>query len=199
VPETVKEKTVAKSFNVTRALRLAAALKGQLKVLDEQLALSSTWVESRKPDYDFTAVLAERRRVDENLVRLKAALAVANAKAEVVWRGRKLTAAEAVVRLQELDGELALLKRLRFDAGVEEKSEHVLDRGRGGYVEATTKVVKVAAWTLLQRDAELRRLASDRAELNDVLEDVNHGTRFDVELLEEPPSSVPAAAPAASV
>ena len=44
----------------------------------------------------------------------------------------------------------------------------------------------------------MKRLASDRSELNDLLEEANHGTKFDVELLEEPPSSVPAEAPAAT-
>lgn len=193
--ETVKAKPATKSFNVTRALRLAAALKGELKVLDERLANASTWTEPRKPDYVFADVLAERDRVDENLCRLKSALAVANAKAEVARQDRKLSAAEAVVRLQEMDGKLALLKRLRLDAGTEEQRETVLDRTRGGYVEQATKVVKAAAWTLPQRDAEVKRLAAARAELNNLLEEVNHGTKFDVELLEEPPSPV-AAAPA---
>lgn len=174
-------------FTVSQALRRVKKLKGRMGELQRRAESVVSHETTKKPDFDFAALRSQVAAARDELVGLKAAVAVANATTKVQFDGKELTVAAAVLRLQEFKAELAWLPTLQFRAGVEKTTEMDYDDA-GRPVRRAREVTYVSALTEPQRVAEVERLRDCFERLNDAVERSNHVTPVDLKESSTPPS-----------
>jgi hypothetical protein len=168
---------MSETITLSDALRRKAALKGDLARWCALYPNSNVWAEDQpKPAYDETEVRAEITTATEALIRLKTAIAHANATCTLdvlsVGGGHRMPLAEAIYRLAENKSLQVVLAGL----GVVSEKESVIDRR--SYNEdsklVTTQVKQYASVTTRERDAILKALRDEFASLNSKLEHANN-------------------------
>jgi hypothetical protein len=141
-------------MKLAKALKLKNQLAGEVAQLKELLGKQNVRSSKQKFDYDNREVLTRLRAKLDELVRVKAALAVANA--EIY---------EKIFRLAELKGLVAALAALDTKSGV-------FHEGRG-FGEATYEVEYVAQLGKVDVDKLVAELKNEIQALQDVLDEFN--------------------------
>jgi len=141
-------------MKLAKALKLKNQLAGEVAQLKELLTKQNVRSSKQKFDYDNREVLTRLRAKLDELVRVKAALAVANA--EIY---------EKIFRLAELKGLVAALTALETKSGV-------FHEGRG-FGEATYEVEYVAQLGKVDVDKHVAELKNEIQTLQDALDEFN--------------------------
>jgi len=141
-------------MKLAKALKLKNQLAGEVAQLKELLAKQNVRSSKQKFDYDNREVLARLRAKLDELVRVKAALAIANV--EIYAK---------IFRLAELKGLVATLTGLETKSGV-------FHEGRG-FGEATYEVECVAQLGKVDVDKLVAELQNEIQTLQDALDEFN--------------------------
>ncbi len=173
------EVPVPKRITVSKALREAKKLKGEIGVLDARLASCVSWSGDEKPEFDFAETRALRASKVEALTALKTKIACSNAVTQVEVEGRSMTVTEAIRRMEETSGELKLIERLPL----ERRGTRLAHTG--AYDDRSRPVMAPvqfhSALSEVERAAEVTALKARCEALNEALEDSNHQTLVDME------------------
>ncbi len=141
-------------MKIAKALKLKNQLAGDVAQLKELLAKQNVRSSKQKFDYDNREVLTRLRAKLDELVRVKAALAAANA--EIY---------DKIFRLAELKGLVATLTALETKSGV-------FHEGRG-FGEATYEVEYIAQLGKVDVDKLVAELKDEIQSLQDALDEFN--------------------------
>jgi len=141
-------------MKLAKALKLKNQLAGEVAQLKELLAKQNVRSSKQKFDYDNREVLARLRAKLDELVRVKATLAVANAEIQA-----------KIFRLAELKGLVATLSALETKSGV-------FHEGRG-FGEATYEVEYVTQLGKVDVDKLVAELQNEIQALQDTLDEFN--------------------------
>ena len=141
-------------MKIAKALKLKNQLAGDVAQLKELLAKQNVRSSKQKFDYDNREVLTRLRAKLDELVKVKAALAAANA--EIY---------DKIFRLAELKGLVATLTVLETKSGV-------FHEGRG-FGEATYEVEYVAQLAKVDVDKLVAELKDEIQSLQDALDEFN--------------------------
>lgn len=160
------------SISIAAALRQSKGLKGSISTLSTRLHGVVSWEEGDEPPFVFDTVLAEYSAAVEELTKLRAAVARANATANVVFRGRRMTLAEAVLRFGELKARASLFSGLTIRKGKVRSRSGYDDVGRS----VSETVVYHSALTEPARVVTLGELQNELDELDGLLQETNHRT-----------------------
>lgn len=128
------------------ALQRANRIKGELSERATRASGNVMYVLQEKVDGDapkqaftFGEDWAAVTTLQENLIRLKAAVALSNARLKVEFEGMKIPLVEAVIRQQELKGEIVRLKNLPIHERDERRPRTSWDGTQRVEVETVTK------------------------------------------------------------
>lgn len=180
----VAETSVTLTHN--EALAELRAQKGRYGLASGRAAAHVMYVEGKEainPAFTFVSEDARAKRAWENIIRLKTALAVANARRQIDWEGRKLTLAEGVIRQKELEGEIARLKSLRIH---EHDDAQTRQRRTGTEYEEVEVVTKHRSHlTERQRTDAVEALEARRRSLAAAINRINNRCTVTVQLLPE--------------
>lgn len=133
-------------FTLGEALQRANRIKGELSERASRASGNVMFVladqpsDAPQPAFTFAEDWRAVGALQENLIRLKTAVALANARLKVEWEGTKIPLVEAVLRQQELKGEIARLKALPIHERDEKRSRTNWDGTR--HVEVEPTVIK---------------------------------------------------------
>jgi hypothetical protein len=141
-------------MKIAKALKLKNQLAGEVAQLKELLAKQNSRSTKQKFDYDNREVLAGLRAKVAELIRVKAAVAVANA--EIY---------EKIFRLAELKGLVVALTGLDTKAGV-------FHEGRG-FGEVAYETEYVAQLGKVEVDKLVAELSAEIQALQDILDEFN--------------------------
>ncbi len=141
-------------MKIAKALKLKNRLAGDVAQLKDLLAKQNSRSTKQKFDYDNNEVLARLRAKLNELVKVKAALAVANTDIY-----------DKIFRLAELKGLVATLTALDTKAGV-------FHEGRG-YAESAYEVEYVAQLGKVDVDKLVAELRAEIQSLQDALDEFN--------------------------
>lgn len=141
-------------MNIAKALKLKNQLAGEVAQLKELLAKQNSRSTKQKFDYDNREVLTRLRAKLEELVKVKAAIAAANA--EVY---------DKIFRLAELKGLVATLTGLETKAGVFHEG--------GRFGEPAYEVEYVAQLAKVDVDKLVAELKNEIQSLQDALDEFN--------------------------
>ena len=141
-------------MKIAKALKLKNQLAGEVAQLKELLAKQNSRSTKQKFDYDNREVLTRLRAKLDELVKVKAALAAANA--EVY---------DKIFRLAELKGLVAVLTGLDIKAGVFHEG--------GRYGEPAYEVEYVAQLNTVDVDKLTSELKNEIQALQDALDEFN--------------------------
>lgn len=128
------------------ALQRANRIKGELSERASRASGNVMFVladqpsDAPQPAFTFEEDWRAVGVLQENLIRLKTAVALANARLKVEWEGTKIPLVQAVLRQQELKGEIARLKALPIHERDEKRSRTNWDGTR--HVEVEPTVIK---------------------------------------------------------
>ncbi len=175
---------------IAQGLRRAKKLKGLLVEAQNRATGATSWVAGKKPVFDFAEQRAQRAALQDEIVRIETAVAVANATNTITVGGQTMTLARAIRTLQEVKADLAWLPQLNLRAGLEESTEYVYDED----VPLRRKTVKTSVTyeAVMDEPARVGQIQAlrDRFEaINDALETANHRTRIEVEPAQAPSPS----------
>ncbi len=166
---------------IGQGLRLVKKLKGLIAEATQRATASSSWVAGRKPTFDFTEQRTKRGVMQNELVRVEAAIARANATATITTGGVTMTLARAIRELQEIKADLAWLPSLSLRSGLEEKVEHEYDEEKGRNVLRTKSTTFEAVMSEPDRVVQVQALRDRFEAINDALETANHRTEIEVD------------------
>lgn len=170
------EKTSMEKTSIAAALRRLAVVKGRL---GEALTRASSVFAVRsdeQPAFEFKALSEEADGLREELIRLKAAIASANATARIEHNGKTMLLAEAILRLAEIKGEIGWLKGLAVRTGVETIRERVYDSKLRETVEEKHELMWTSAFSETDKLVKIRSLEDEFQALNLAVETANHTT-----------------------
>lgn len=142
-------------MKLTKALKLKNQLAGEVTNLKDRLTKQNSRAASVPFDYDNRQVLAELRTKLDDLVKVKASIAVANA-----------AHYERIFRLAEIKGLVALLKSLDVRQGVFKEG--------GNYMQAAFEVEYIAQIKKAEVDQLVAELETEIITLQDALDEFNH-------------------------
>lgn len=142
-------------MKIAKALKLKNQLAGDVAQLKELLTKQNSRSAKQKFDYDNREVLTRLRTKLAELVKVKAAVAAANA--EVY---------DKIFRLAELKGLVTTLTGLDTKAGV-------FHEGRGGFSETVYEVEYVAQLSKVDVDKLVADLNAEIQSLQDALDEFN--------------------------
>lgn len=172
--------TKTETMTVSKALRLAKTLKGQLSTLTSRANESFNWEEGngkKAPNFKFSETIDERVRTANKLSQLKAAIAKSNCMNNVRADGVEVTMQEAIFKMAELKSEKDFFENLRVvDSESSEFRTVVVSKGKskGQLGQKEYKRVFKSALTEKERLAKVDALQKRIDSLNDVLETNNH-------------------------
>ena len=162
-------------MTISQALRMMKKLKGQLAEHLERAVRAVSYPEKSPPAFEFAKCMEAADSVRDQLTRLDAAVAVANATTPFEFEGKKMPLIQAVKILQELKGQLTWVKALPVQAQSEttvSETEYVEVNGDYKHVRVDKKHVCALPEA---RRAELASSLQDRFDrLNDAVETTNH-------------------------
>jgi hypothetical protein len=164
-------------MTIAQTLRRIAKLKGEYKESLERAAGSVTHEEKQPPAFSFGTCLEEADGKRQELIRLEAALRIANAQTKVDYEGRSITLAEATVWLQEFKGRIAWLRGLAVrpqEVTADRTNEYITVDGGNKYA-AVERLFRchLPEARRAQSVAEVQKKFDD---LNDLVESANHRT-----------------------
>jgi len=142
-------------MKLTKALKLKNQLAGDVTTLKDRLTKQNSRAASVPFDYDSRQVLADLRTKLDDLVKVKASIAVANA-----------AQYERIFRLAEIKGLVALLKSLDVRQGVFKEG--------GSYMQAAFEVEYLAQIKKAEVDQLVAELEAEIITLQDALDEFNH-------------------------
>lgn len=168
----------ASRLSISRALREVKTRKGRIAELDGRIRSASSWRSDKPSIFDFAQLVAERSSLVSELLKLKEAIAVANATHQIDHQNRSMTITGGITLMGELKSQLALFQNLTLRNTPEKEGAYNETTGRYEYETYEWKSVM----TELERDAKVQELRKEISDLNDTLEDINHGVKLVVEL-----------------
>lgn len=182
--------TTSTPRTISQGLRRVKKLKGLLAEAQNRASGATSWVAGKKPVFDFAEQRAQRAALQDEIVRVETAVAVANATNTITVSGTVLTLACAIRTLQEIKADLAWLPQLNLRAGLEESVEYAYDEE----LPMRRKTVKTSTTYEAVMDEPTRvgqiQALRDRFEaINDALETANHRTKIEVEPTQAPSPS----------
>ena len=175
------------TLTLSQALRRVAELKGEIKEHTSRASGNVCFVQEQEPVFRFEEEIMLRAQALEEMIRLEAAIAEANAVTKIEFEGRKMAIAEAVRRLQEFKGEIAFYASLQIREGKTSHREPEFDEHERR-VMRTVETVYVSLLSERSRVAKVAELRKRFSALNGLVESANHRTELLVEL---PPEVVP--------
>jgi hypothetical protein len=140
---------------LTKALKLKNQVAGEVTTLKDRLSKQNSRAASVPFDYDNRQVLAELRAKVDELVKVKAAIAAANAEQYA-----------RIFRLAEIKGLVAQLKTLDVRHGVFKEG--------GNYLQHTFEVEYIAQLKKAEVDQLVLELEAEIIALQDELDEFNH-------------------------
>lgn len=170
----------ANTMTISQGLRRVKKLKGRMAELTARASQVVSYESSAKPDFKFGEVRAEIATVRDELVRLEAAVARANAKATISFEEKEISLAEAIRRLQELKAEMAWVASLRLQEGTVRTPEMDYDETTGRSVRRVRETVYITELKETERVKEIESLRDRFERLNDAVETANHKTELDL-------------------
>lgn len=173
--------TVLAPKSVSQGLRRVKKLKGLLAEAQARASQSTSWVAGKKPVFTFEEQRDRRAVLQDEIVRVETAIAVANATSTIKVDGRTLTLARAIRELQEVKADLAWYASLSLRSGVEETVEYVYDEEKGRNTSRTKSVTYEAVLDEPARVGLVQALRDRFEAINDALETANHRTLIEVE------------------
>jgi hypothetical protein len=141
-------------MKIAKALKLKNQLAGEVAQLKELLAKQNSRSTKQKFDYDNREVLTRLRAKIDELIKVKAAIAVANTEAY-----------EKIFRMAELKGLANTLTGLETKAGVFHEA--------GRFGEAAYEVEYVAQISRVDADTQVAALKDEIQLLQDALDEFN--------------------------
>ena len=165
-------------MTITQAIKRMSKLKGKLKDLRERAKENLVHLAEDTPAYKFDECLAEAEKTRDELLKLKTAVAVSNAKLTIEWDGTKQPLPWAIALLREWKGELEFLGALAVRAQPE-TTERSKEFDGDKYVPVVTK--HKCHLPTKERD-KLRSELQDRYDdLNDRVNGLNNRTNISVD------------------
>jgi uncharacterized coiled-coil protein SlyX len=168
--------TTTPATTISQGLRQIKRLKGRMAELTARAAASVSYEAGKKPPFEFGNTRADLDKVREQLVRLEAAVARANATTDIQSEDRTMSLAEAIRRLQEIRAEIAWLTGLTLRQGTERKYENDWDEEAHRHVRRTQEVTYESCLTEPKRAEQIDALRNRFEALNDAVEAANHRT-----------------------
>ncbi len=170
--------TSTPAITISQGLRHIKRLKGRMGELSARASASVSYEAGKKPPFDFNATREEVGKVREELVRLEAAVARANATTDIRDGDRTMSLAEAIRRLQEIKAEIAWLSGLTLRQGTERAFEDAWNDEFHRLVRRPQEVTYESCLTEPQRVEQVDALRNRFEALNDAVEAANHRTEI---------------------
>jgi len=185
-------------MNISQALRRANILKGRISDWETRSRVSNVLNHSRRvptndkdeqeefkvenePVYSFEECEKGRNEARDELLRLSAACAEANASNYVTFKDEKFSLAEALRRLSNMKSEIAWLGRIgtlpqKEVLSTRQKKVWDVKEQRWDYVDESFKQTCTLAARDIQRRSDALQESFD--ELNNLVESANGGTQI---------------------
>jgi uncharacterized protein YbjQ (UPF0145 family) len=163
-------------ITISQALRKIAKLKGQIGEYRIRACAGVSYRAESKPAFDFKDCMIKATEAQKELLNLQTQIAIANAKTTTSVDGKNIiTIAEAVLKLQQMKGDIAWLKTLvaRPQTMTEEKIREY-DENTAKYI--MTSVKWMCDMSESERADAVEYTQKEFDELNDAVERVNHTT-----------------------
>lgn len=189
--------TTAASARVTltvhEAIRRLSVLKGELKNHTERASASVCFEEGGpEPIFSFEDEVANRARVQSEVICWQAALSSSNGRTRVQVDERGMTVAELLKRIEEAKADKAFYEALKIREGKEVRRESEWDDASGRSVPRRVEVTFVTHLGLRARVQKVDLIQTQIAMLNRILDASNHRTKVTVELPHEAALEAPA-------
>lgn len=176
------------TMTISKALRFAKSLKGQLAKLASRVNEVLNWEKGKEPKVAFKDIMSEKERLTNLLVKVKAALTASNATTFItniaLEEGRMLVQ-EAIYLMDELKGEKSFYENLplHWEEQIEFRRTVVTEGDKKGEI-VHKEIVHVyeSALTEEARRAKAEEIQKRIDDLNDALEAHNHATTITVEV-----------------
>ena len=162
---------------LNQALRQTAALKGKIKETEGRMERSVHYNENKPPAYEFTKLMEQRTKLVDELVKLKTATAMAEARVQLK-DGKFLCA--AVRELSELRAGISFYDNLCVldqEKVIEETTETAYVKGELTTIPKT--VISICLFPETKKAEQVESLRERFATLNAEVEALNHTTVID--------------------
>jgi len=156
------------------ALRRIKKIKNQISELSDRAQMSVSYSEKNVPTFDFDEEVKKLDSKKRTLVKLEAAVAVANATNSITFKKELVTLAEAIRRLQELKDDISFYQRLPIFEGVRQEREHCYDEVNGNSYVKTVDIKWLSKLSEKERIEKIDALKNEFEDLNNILESANH-------------------------
>lgn len=166
------------TMTVASTLRRIKRLKGNMDTLSARCASAVSYPSESKPAFLFTESRRELDATRTELVKLRAAVARANAVTMVEWEGAPISVAEAIGLLQEIKAEIAWLRGLTIREGVIKTTQEDYDEASFRSRRLVVETTYVADLKEVERAQQVENLADKFERLNALVEAANHSTRI---------------------
>lgn len=165
---------MADKITIAQALRRVKKLKGQIAEHTVRAQQSVSYEKDKVPAFRFNEEIMAMKAAQNEMVDLQARIAIANAKATVMFAGEDYSHSEAIRILQELKGEIAFLRSLSLRSETVRNREQDFDDVKGTYVTRVMETVFVSDLSERDRDTQVKALQNTFEQLNNAIEDHNH-------------------------
>lgn len=173
------------TMTISKALRFAKSLKGQLAKLASRVNEVLNWEKGKEPKVAFNEVVSEKERLTNLLVKVKAALTASNGTTFILIEGIQVLVQEAIYLMDELKGEKSFYENLplHWEEQIEFRRTVVTEGDKKGeLVHKEIVHVYESALTEEARRAKAEEIQKRIDDLNDALEAHNHATTITVEV-----------------
>jgi hypothetical protein len=161
-------------LTIAQALRRIAKLKGEIAEHEARMKAGVSYVKEEIPAFRFADERVALVSAKAEMLALQSRVAIANALNSVEIEGVQMPLAFAIRTLEELKGEIALLKSLNL------RSETVKERTQEWNDEKMDTVIRVNEVTWVSdlseqdRAADIKKIQNRYETLNNLVEDANH-------------------------
>jgi hypothetical protein len=161
-------------MTIAQALRRIKKLKGEIAEHETHIRSGVSYVKEKVPAFRF----AEERDLwvsaKAEMLTLQARVAIANALNKIEYDGVEMPLAYAIRTLEELKGELSLLKGLVLRSETLKEREQEWNDEKCTTITRINEVTWVCDLTEQDRAQEVKKIQSRHEDLNNVVEDANH-------------------------
>lgn len=161
-------------LTIAQALRRIKKLKGEIAEHENRIRAGVSYVSDRVPAFRYADERQNLTAAKQKMLVLQSQVAVANATTKVSHEGMEIPLALAVRMLEELKGEVALLKGLTIRNETVKTRESEWSDVVNNSVTVVTETVWVSDLSEQKRAAEVKSLQGRFEELNNIVEDANH-------------------------
>lgn len=169
---------VSNVATISQGLRRIKKLKGKMAELTARARECVCYEADQAPTFDFDTVRKDMATTRNELIKLEAAVARANATMEIIFGEERMPLAEAIRRLQETKAEIAFLRELPIRESIEKRQEDGWDHSIGRSLRNVTTVMWKTHMSKLTRVQEIEALNERFEVLNNAVEEANHRTRL---------------------